>query len=63
MDNIQKEQAKKVILKSVMECVLTWNLSPNDIEKILISIAGDIAVNEFGFLTTGDDGFITMKED
>lgn len=43
-------EAKQVINRAVAECWSTWPLSPRDMQEVLISIAGDIAVSE-GHLT------------
>lgn len=44
--NQTKTEAKQVINKAVVEAWRTWILSARDMQEILISIAGDIAVSE-----------------
>lgn len=61
--NLSQTQARKVILGAVLEVAQTWTLSPREIQEVLISIAGDIATNEKGFVTTGDDGFMKLGEE
>jgi hypothetical protein len=59
--NRAQSEAKVVITKAVFECLVTWPITAREMEEVLISIAGDIAVDENGFITTGDDGFLKLS--
>lgn len=58
MNNTQT-LVKQTIENSVKDCFLTWLLSEREMQEILISVAGDIAVGNY--LITGDDGFVTLS--
>lgn len=46
MDQQIRTECKEFLRQKVCDCQTMWPLSPRDLQEILISLAGDLAVTE-----------------